>query len=85
MAAWRGMGGGGGRKNGQRFAAQQMAGVIGEGEIERGNFFPPPSLPLPFPDYAAHAGYTVNDPRRSQVNQALRFVFTRVLTFVTNI
>ena len=48
-----------------------LAGVIGEGEGERGrrekmrgiahppHFFAPPSLPFPFPfpDYAGHAGY----------------------------
>ena len=33
-----------------------MAGVIGEGEGERGS--PASSLPFPFPDYAGHAGYS---------------------------
>ena len=44
-----------------------VAGVIGEGEGERGrreknpsHFFSPPSLPFPFLDYAGHAGYLDN-------------------------
>ena len=66
-----------------------VAGVIGEGEGERGRrekmrgiFFSPSSLPFPFPDYAGHAGYCLGGMTFSifdlSAPRTLRFLVRRL-------